>query len=814
MKREHVTGLFDNSPFCYQSLDTEGRIADVSRFWLKTFGYNKKEIAGKKLSEFIRKSGREDFDRYFEELKASGTGRGKSFDLKTKSGDYIRVSLSGLASYSADGEFFRFHGTLETDYDAAKAEKRLYALADMYENLQRTGLSVQGVSDSVLRTAMELTGSAGGYAGSIDEDSGNLIIHSCSQNNDRDCMLELERSPGGRFHGLLGRSLTTKKTVLLNGGGKPVAASGLPSGHMEVNSLLSVPVVLDGDLAGQVTLINSPSGYTEQDQETVQEIARLYAAGLKTRKEHQTEALFRTVYDSIEDMAVIYRSDGRDFFVKSINAAGLNLLGRPLSELKNRNMSDVFPGFGETIVQKSVRDAWETGKTVKVPYFRYEGLEFRMKMETQAFRLNEKYVVCIHRDIAKHVEASEKSADTGAKYRTYIEHAPEPIIMLDKKFDIIDFNLAALKKFGYSAEELRDMNITKLWPKEHAERNLRSLTERRNTDSFNTMHPHISKTGERFQIQVHVSRMPDGTMMGTLQDMTDWVEVERELSAQNAELLEKVNSEDSKRKKQEQLLFDQKKLADMGQMVNTIAHQWRQPINALGLYVQHVYETYAAGSLSRKDMEEFREDSMGLVHYMSRTIDDFMGFFRSDSYVVDFNAASEVRSLLKLLNPHLNMKGIIMQMSCISPEGKVEYMDVEAMDNCERYPVKVCGYPGEFKQALINIIYNAADAVTENMAKTPGSGRGMIDVRIIYGESYVKVSVSDNGTGIPDEVLPQIFEPYFTTKGKDKGTGIGLYMSKLVVEHHMKGTILAENTSNGANVEITLPINAFCRIAS
>jgi len=272
----------------------------------------------------------------------------------------------------------------------------------------------------------------------------------------------------------------------------------------------------------------------------------------------------------------------------------------------------------------------------------------------------------------------------------------------------------------------------------------------------------------------------------------------QQLQALALDLEDKVKQETNKRIQHEQLFFEQKKFADMGQMINAIAHQWRQPLNSLGLYIQYVIDSVKDESVTEEILAEFKADTMALIQHMSKTIDDFRGFFNPNTSQTDFEVIKAVIETVSLVDAQLKNHYIEYSVSCKCKHK--EFLSCNKLDNppCAHPMSLVAGYPSEFKQVLMNIVQNAKDALSER-----ASDRKM-EIQVEAQDDKVIVRVCDNGGGIEPALMNKIFDPYFTTKSEGKGTGIGLYMSKLIVEDHMGGTLHVANDQDGAVFVIVL----------
>ncbi|MDN5054912.1 sensor histidine kinase [Aliarcobacter butzleri] len=251
----------------------------------------------------------------------------------------------------------------------------------------------------------------------------------------------------------------------------------------------------------------------------------------------------------------------------------------------------------------------------------------------------------------------------------------------------------------------------------------------------------------------------------------------------NTELEEKVIVETSKQKEQEQLLIQQTRLAAMGEMIGNIAHQWRQPLNALGLILQNLKFSYEIGELDEKMIDKSVKKATMLTENMSKTIDDFRNFFRPNKAKENFKINEGTTKAIELIESTFEHNNIKLEKDFASSE------------------IEFFGFANEFSQVILNLLTNAKDAVLENKIENP-----LIIIQTKIDDEYIYISIKDNGLGIKDEIINKIFEPYFTTKDEGKGTGIGLYMSKIIIENNMNGKIEVKNEQNGANVIIKLPI--------
>ncbi|HZF71209.1 sensor histidine kinase [Sulfuricurvum sp.] len=255
----------------------------------------------------------------------------------------------------------------------------------------------------------------------------------------------------------------------------------------------------------------------------------------------------------------------------------------------------------------------------------------------------------------------------------------------------------------------------------------------------------------------------------------------RELEEINHTLDERVRTEIAHRREQEQILIQQSRFAAMGEMIGNIAHQWRQPLNALSLLLQNIENAYDSGRLDQAFIQRVIEKGTLLTTNMSTTIDDFRNFFKPNRNKELFDVSTQLNTVL-------------LMMSASFEDNRIQTeLDLES-------DLKVNGFANEFSQVLLNILNNAKEALIETQ-----KDHRLIRIRGYKKAALLCLEISDNAGGISEKVIDKIFDPYFTTKEEGKGTGIGLYMSKVIVETNMHGQLSVRNDSDGAVFMICLP---------
>lgn len=232
--------------------------------------------------------------------------------------------------------------------------------------------------------------------------------------------------------------------------------------------------------------------------------------------------------------------------------------------------------------------------------------------------------------------------------------------------------------------------------------------------------------------------------------------------------------------RQQDLLIQQSKLAAMGEMIGNIAHQWRQPLAHISGVFMNIEGENEFGELTDEYLNKKLKEGTKVVNYMSKTIEDFRNFFKSDKNIEKFKFKDSCQSAISLVKPSLKFNNI-------SFEFEISNDDV------------IIGHPHEYSQVILNIISNAKDILLERKIKNP-----KIIIKLFRKNNKSIVSILDNAGGVKINPIEKIFEPYFTTKHSSQGTGIGLYMSKMIIEKNMKGKLIVKNQKDGAEFQIII----------
>ncbi len=243
----------------------------------------------------------------------------------------------------------------------------------------------------------------------------------------------------------------------------------------------------------------------------------------------------------------------------------------------------------------------------------------------------------------------------------------------------------------------------------------------------------------------------------------------------------KIQNEIDKRLEQEQILIQQSKLASMGEMIGNIAHQWRQPLSQISAIHMNMLATFEFDEFTQEYLNEKIDEADILTSFMSQTISDFQNFFNPKGEKELFSVKEACEKAYFIVKSALIYHNIELTFNIIEDK-------------------KVTGFKNEYSQVVLNVLSNAKDILLERKIENP-----KITIELKSGEGYNILKIEDNGGGIKKDIIDNVFDPYFTTHHKSQGTGIGLYMSKNIIEREMNGFINVRNTEKGACFTIKVP---------
>ncbi|MGB7401228.1 MAG: PAS domain-containing sensor histidine kinase [Arcobacter sp.] len=383
-------------------------------------------------------------------------------------------------------------------------------------------------------------------------------------------------------------------------------------------------------------------------------------------------------------------------------------------------------------------------------------------------------------------------------FKTLFDIAPIFIDSFDTKGHCKLWNKECERVFGWSMEELNAQeNVFALFhPDPKQQEIMREAFASRKDTQYIEMNP-LSKSGEIIPSRwVNVNLSDDEIiyigidMRAQKEAETKFLDAQFQLQELNTSLQDRVDAGIKEIKKKEELLLGQSRLAQMGEMLSIIAHQWRQPLSVIGMSAFSIQSKIDLEKFdfdnkeSQKKFLQFLQNEMDDVHnytqYLTGTIEDFTNFFKPNKEKESITLDVPIQKALNILNSMIKKENIEVKL------------DIQTNKSINIYT-------NEMMQVFLNIIKNNIDNFIERKISNP-----QLVICIQEDNNRFTVSICDNGGGINEAILEKIFHPYFSTKDEKNGTGLGLYISKIVIENHSAGILSAKNTDIGACFEIVL----------
>ena len=489
---------------------------------------------------------------------------------------------------------------------------------------------------------------------------------------------------------------------------------------------------------------------------------------INARKKVEKELLisnnkFEKAFNSTPNIIIISNLQTGKFY--EINKTCENILGYSREELISKTTFDInlwvdFNDRTEYIETLKIKGSIENAI---YSFNKKNGDEIIVSVYASIVTIdNEEYILTIADDITQEYKTKELLHQKKQELETIFNEAPTPMAIHNEDGEIIMINKVWEELTGYKHSEIDTISkwTDKVVPehsdlrKEHIE-GMYNITERVDEGEFEIM----TKSGETI-IWVF-SSAPLGVMDGKrvlISSATDITEL----------------------KKKDELMITQSRHAAMGEMIGMIAHQWRQPLTVISMDTNNMLVDIALNELNVEHVKEYSNNIQIQTKNLSKTIDDFRNFFKPDKSILKVKLQDILEDTYTIIKDNLKSNDITLNTSYTSES-------------------EVSAYPRELMQVFVNIINNSKDAL---MLKEREDAQ--IDITVFEDDEYVITEICDNGDGINEAILPKIFDPYFTTKDKSTGTGLGLYMSKMIIDDHLHGIIEAYNQNDGVCFRVKL----------
>jgi len=524
----------------------------------------------------------------------------------------------------------------------------------------------------------------------------------------------------------------------------------------------------------------------------------------------ESEDKFRRIVESSPLAMYFYRlePDGR-LILTGANPAADRILGISHDLLHNMTIEEIFPKLKETSIPEMYRKVAVGELGPQSFEIEYRDEQVNGYFDVHVFSTGKSTIAVNFQDITRRRQIEQSLRDTEEIFRLFMEFSPIYVFFKDENLRAIRLSRNFEQLLGKPLAQLLGKSMSELFPPELAERMMaddrkvleqgtpRLIEEEFNGRFYSSIKFPIALEGGAkylagFTMDITDNKLAEKALLEKNIELEAEVaerqQAECELSTKHSQLDElshhlaqRISSAVAEIRAKDELLILQSRQSAMGEMIGNIAHQWRQPLNNIGLLVQLLQRICNSDEKNLEDVNKQIDTIMNIIMYMSKTVDDFRNYFAPDKAKVSFSLSQMIMQSLELVTAAFENIGIKIEVeSC-------------AMDT-------VRGYPNEFAQVMLVILGNARDQLLEHEAVTP-----RIVIRTFLQDDSIVVAVWDNGGGMPEEVLTKIFDPYFTTKEQGKGTGIGLYMSKMIIEKHMGGVLTATNLDGGAEFRIELP---------
>ncbi|MBF0342653.1 MAG: PAS domain S-box protein [Nitrospirae bacterium] len=509
----------------------------------------------------------------------------------------------------------------------------------------------------------------------------------------------------------------------------------------------------------------------------------------RTEQLRESEERYKSIF--YDTSAVMFLIEVDSLKIVDANASASRFYGFNREELLNMNISDIniYP------IEK-IHEIFERLKNGKSHHlFARHKLASGEIREVESYdspmKIQGKLHICsvIH-DITERVKAQNSLV----LFKKLIDQVNDAIFIINPETSkFLDVNDKACQSLGYTREELLSLSVVDVEGIIVDEPNWRKhVAQLRNSGPIVFESKHRRKDGSLFNVEINVKYIAIETnhyMVAVARDISERKRYENELlkttqqlEELNMTLKERVEQEVEKNRLKDVLMYEQSRHAALGELLVNIAHHWRQPLCAIGIMVQDIEDAYMYDELDKEYIERSVKTMMNELTGLSKTLDDFKSFYVTDKSKVWFSLAASVEKSVSLMRDYLKSSDTTI--------------DFDVDDKITLY-----GYPNEFSQVILNLLTNIKDVFEERKITN-----GIIRVTAYQGSQAegVTLTISDNGGGVRDDILEKIFDPYFTTKEKSRGTGLGLYAARVIIEKYMNGTITAVNTAEGCEFRIKL----------
>ncbi len=485
-----------------------------------------------------------------------------------------------------------------------------------------------------------------------------------------------------------------------------------------------------------------------------------------------------------------------------VNRAAAEILGYTQKEMVGKHSHSMWHNkkergeeFAET--ECPIYGVLKSGKSTTIErdiFWKKDGNFIIVEYSANPIFVDEKIagVVVTFNDIT----TKSKYEDELKKLSTVVKESTNTIVITDKNGEIEFANRAAQNTTGYKADELIGKKSSIFKSEKNSPEIYKKLwSEIIQGNIWNGELINKKKDGDEYWVLLSIFPIFDkdgniSNFVGIGEDITGRKKYEESLKEMNTILEKRVEEEIEKSRAKDSILYEQKKVIAMGELMRDIAHHWRQPLTAIGMLIQNIKDLYDYGELDEESLDETVNKALDQLQQLSKTIDNFRSFFKSEQSRTPFKIRKVLEDALYMLKPNLRQAKI---------ETKIlgDGLDIEIKSSIN-----------DFKQVTINILKNSIDAILERCKHEKYNPK--LEIIVERDGEFCNIYFKDNGIGIDSEIANKVFDPYFTTKEQGKGSGIGLYMSKMIVEKNLEGEIFInrEFKEKGVEIVVQIPIDS------
>jgi len=804
---DRFRSLVQSVPDVIYKIDTEGRFTFFNNS-IRKLGYEPEELIGKHFSEFIFKEDIDSIcrDKVLPKLTGKNIGEKdapKLFDERRKHGRHtVNLEVRIIAKESED---FR-HGLLESiGSDIVFTEVDSFGLYENEDDIDGKYIGTVGI---IKKKEMQFIGTTGVIRDiterkKIEENllTDKFFLENILQNItngiyvlDPQGIIVMVNKVGAnifkytsdnlvgcRFSNILtSAEFEGNFSKILKTGSRIVGLNEMiinKEGLIRFLKICLTPLSIDNRITNVVAVIEDITEHKKIEEERI-----------------TNEEKFRGITERNFDVIVLMDRNGFITYASSAvqKITGFTpeeFIGKHFKEfIAEQDLSYVYSAFsnllkGESLEGLEVKALKKDGSVIYI-----EANAFPIIKDNEIIGIQ-----AIYRDIDKRKKVEFALKESEKKLQSIIDNSTTVVFLKDLEGKYLLINHQYEELFHITKNDIIGKTDYYIFPKDLADvfrandlkvrENGSPMTFEENVSQDDGIHTYISVKFPLFDENGAIY-----AICGISTDITERKKMEEELNMINNNLASLVNEETKRRQTSEQILIQQSKMASMGEMIGLIAHQWKQPLNAVSLIVQDIKDAYSFGELDEKYVTSSVNNTMQQIFFMSKTIDDFRNFFIPSKKKIIFDVKSSIEELYSMF------------------ENVFTKSNIEVLIKADQARVlSTNGYPNEFKQVILNILNNAKDAIISRKQSEPEI-QGLIDINIGNTEDNGKIIIliKDNGGGIPEGIIEKIFEPYYTTKESTGGTGVGLYMSRTIIETNIGGTLTVRNVDKGAEFLITL----------